>query len=203
MSSIDSKAFRNFTYGLFVITAKDGEKDNGCITNTAIQIADTPACISVSLNKNGLTHDMILKTGKFNLSFLTESAPMKVFQHFGFQSGRDINKFAECEVTMRTENGIIYVPKYTNTIVSGNVIQTIDRGSHTLFIASVDETIILNNEKSCSYSYYFEHIKPKPEQTEKHGWRCKICGYVHEDSELPADFVCPICKHGAEYFEKI
>ena len=134
-----------------------------------------------------------MKTGKFNISVLTEEVPFKVFQHFGFQSGRDVDKFADAPECVRSANGVYYVPKYANAFVSGNVIETYDYGTHTLFIADV------------TYSYYFEHIKPKPAPADenKKGFVCKICGYVYEGDELPADFICPLCKHGADDFEPL
>ena len=150
---------------------------------------------------------MIQRTDAFNLSVLTEEAPMKVFEHFGFQSGKNVNKFADCESENRTGNGILYIPKYTNAVISCAVVASVDCGTHTMFIADVTETKILSNVPSVTYQYYFDHIKPKPqpktEEKAQKGYVCKICGYVYEGEELPADFVCPICKHGAEDFEPI
>ena len=152
-----------------------------------------------------LKDDMIMKTGKFNISVLTEEVPFKVFQHFGFQSGRDVDKFADAPECVRSANGVYYVPKYANAFVSGNVIETYDYGTHTLFIADVTQAQILSEVPSVTYSYYFEHIKPKPAPADenKKGFVCKICGYVYEGDELPADFICPLCKHGAADFEPI
>lgn len=190
-------------YGLYVLTAKEGSKDNGCIINAVMQVTNQPAQIAVSVNKMNYTHDMIMHTGMFNISVLTEDTPFKVFQHFGFQSGRSMNKFEDCPSEHRTLNGILYIPKYTNGVISGKVRQTIDVGSHTIFLASVEETVNLSAEASLSYAYYHQHIKPKPQPAEKSGWRCKVCGYVYEGDELPSDFICPWCKHSAEDFERI
>ena len=202
--SMDPAAFFKLSYGLFVLTAREGEKDNGCIINTAQLLTDTPKRITIAVNKQNLTHDMILRTGVFNVSVLTEKVPFKVFQHFGFQSGRDTDKFAGWEGP-RSANGLCYLPEYTNALLSGRVISTADYGTHTLFVAEVTEARILSEEPSVTYSYYFQHIKPKPQpQAEKKkGFVCKICGYVYEGDTLPEDFICPLCKHGAADFEPL
>ena len=202
--SMDPAAFFKLSYGLFVLTAREGEKDNGCIINTAQLLTDTPKRITIAVNKQNLTHDMILRTGVFNVSVLTEKVPFKVFQHFGFQSGRDTDKFAGWEGP-RSANGLCYLPEYTNALLSGRVISTADYGTHTLFVAEVTEARILSEEPSVTYSYYFQHIKPKPQPQaeQKKGFVCKICGYVYEGDTLPEDFSCPLCKHGAEDFEPL
>lgn len=202
--SMDPAAFFKLSYGLFVLTAREGEKDNGCIINTTQLLTDTPKRITIAVNKQNLTHDMILRTGVFNVSVLTEKVPFKVFQHFGFQSGRDTDKFAGWQGP-RSANGLCYLPEYTNALLSGRVISTADYGTHTLFVAEVTEARILSEEPSVTYSYYFQHIKPKPQpQAEKKkGFVCKICGYVYEGDTLPEDFVCPLCKHGAADFEPL
>ena len=202
--SMDPAAFFKLSYGLFVLTAREGEKDNGCIINTTQLLTDTPKRITIAVNKQNLTHDMILRTGVFNVSVLTEKVPFKVFQHFGFQSGRDTDKFAGWEGP-RSANGLCYLPEYTNALLSGRVISTADYGTHTLFVAEVTEARILSEEPSVTYSYYFQHIKPKPQPQaeQKKGFVCKICGYVYEGDTLPEDFVCPLCKHGAEDFEPL
>lgn len=200
---IEKSSVFKLSYGLFVITAKDGEKDNGCIINTAQQITDNPLRISVTVNKSNYTHDMIMKTGEFNISVLTESTPFDVFKHYGFKSGRDTDKIPGNGMK-RSENGIVYLSEYTNAFISGKVIDTIDCGSHTLFIAEVSEAKVLSDARSVTYQYYFDNIKPKPQNSEKKkGFVCKICGYVYEGDELPDDFVCPICKHGASDFEPL
>jgi flavin reductase (DIM6/NTAB) family NADH-FMN oxidoreductase RutF len=204
-TGIDNAAFFKLSYGLFVLTAKDGDKDNGCIINTLIQITDTPKRISLAVNKNNFTHDMILKTGIFNASILGIETPFSVFQRFGFQSGRTVDKFAGVPEKKRSRNGILYEPRYANSFISGKIVGTSDYGTHTLFIADVTEAAVLNAVSSVTYQYYFDHIKPKPpvESSKKKGFVCKICGYVYEGDELPPDFVCPICKHGASDFEKL
>ena len=202
---IDNNAMFKFSYGLFVLTAKEGDKDNGCIINTAGQLTATPNRVQIAVNKGNYTHDMILHTGKFNISVLDEDVPFKVFQQFGFVSGRDTDKFADCDFTDRTQNGLKYLTKYSSAVISAKVISTVDCGTHTLFIADVTEAEILSNVPSVTYQYYFDHIKPKPAPAaeKKVGWVCKICGYVYEGEVLPPDFICPLCKHGAEDFEKL
>ena len=202
---VDPTTAFKFSYGLFVLTARDGDKDNGCITNTAIQITEKPFRISIAVNKANFTCDMILKTGEFNISILAESAPFSVFQQFGFQSGRDVNKFDGCGYDTRASNGIMYLPDNTTGVISGKVKDAYDYGTHMLFVADVTQAFVLSSEMSVTYQYYFAHIKPKPPapKEKKSGYVCRICGYVHEGDELPDDFICPLCKHGAEDFEKL
>ena len=204
---IEQDAMFKLSYGLFVLTSRD-EKDNGCIINTVMQITDSPKRISIAVNKANYTHDMIAKTGLFNLSVLTEEAPFKLFQHFGFQSGRTVDKFlpgGDYTFDERSDNGLLYLPQAANSFISGKVISAADYGTHTLFTADVTEARVLSNVPSATYAYYFSHIKPKPQPVEKNkkGWVCKICGYVYEGEVLPPDFICPLCKHGAEDFEPL
>ena len=201
MQALDPSAFFKLSYGLFVLTAREDDRDNGCIINTVTQITDTPKRISIAVNKANYTHDMILRTGMFNVSVLTESVPFKTFQHFGFQSGRTVNKFTGNEA--RSANGICYLTEHVNAFFSAKVVKAEDYDTHTLFTAEVTEAKVLSNEPSVTYSYYFEHIKPKPQpaQEKKRGWVCKICGYFYEGDELPADFVCPLCGVGKDMFE--
>lgn len=200
---LDGKAMFKLSYGLFVLTARDGAKDNGCIINTAAQLTSSPMRISITVNKANYTHDMIQKTGVFNVSVLSESTPFSVFQQYGFQSGRTADKLSGKEP--RTENGVAYLAEHANAVISGKVISTVDCGTHTLFIADVTEAHVLSKEASATYAYYFEHIKPKPQPAaeKKKGYVCKICGYVYEGETLPPDFVCPLCKHGADDFEPL
>jgi flavin reductase (DIM6/NTAB) family NADH-FMN oxidoreductase RutF len=198
---MDKNALFKLSYGLFVLTAKQDGKDNGCIINTVQQVTSDPMRISVTVNKANLTHDMVLATGEFNVSVLTEDAVFWIFQHYGFQSGRDVDKFANLPEA-RTANGIRFVEGCTNAVLSGKVIQTVDCGTHTLFIADVTEAKVLDNAPSVTYQYYFDHIKPKPEPAQQGKWVCKICGYVYEGDTLPPDFICPWCKHGVEDFER-
>ncbi len=198
---MDKSALFKFSYGLYVLTARQGDRDNGCIINTAGQLTNTPLQIQIAVNKQNLTHDMILETGVFNVSVLTQEATFWVFQHYGFQSGRDVDKFAGLPEA-RTANGLRYIQGCTNAVISGKVISAVDCGTHTLFVAEVTEAQVLSQEPSATYQYYFDHIKPKPAPAKKESWVCKICGYVYEGEELPEDFICPLCKHGAEAFEK-
>jgi len=203
--AIDPAAMFTLSYGLFVLTARDGEKDNGCIINTAMQITVQPQRISIAVNKANLTNEMIARTGEFNLSVLSESAPFRVFEQFGFHTGRDTDKFAGAAYCERAANGIRFVPEHTNSLLSARVSDSHDYQTHTVFIAELTEARVLSGEPSATYQYYFDHIKPKPRppQGSKKGFVCKICGYIHEGEALPEDFVCPICKHGAQDFEPI
>ena len=202
---VDQNALFTLSYGLFVVTAAEGEKHNGCIINTAMQLTDTPKRISITVNKANYTHDMILRTKKFNLSVLSQSVPFALFEQFGFKSGRDAEKFDGKYEIRISENGLVYLNQFANAFISGSVIQSIDCGTHTQFIADVTEARMLSAEPSVTYAYYFEHIKPKPQPAEdnKPGWVCKICGFVYEGENLPADYVCPLCKHGPEDFDRI
>lgn len=202
--TLSPEAFFKLSYGLFVLTAKD-ERDNGCLINTAQLLTDSPKRITVSVNKANLTRDIIEKTGTFNLSILTESVPFETIKAFGFVSGRDSDKFAGRNDTARSENGLIYITENTNAVISGKVIESIDCGTHTLFIAEVTEAKLISDENSVTYEFYQTHIKPQPNNLEekKKGYICKVCGYVYEGDTLPADFICPLCKHGVEDFEKI
>ena len=205
---MDKKAMYKLSYGLFVLTAKDGEKDNGCIVNTAIQAASAPNQISICVNKANYTHDMIMKTKEFTVSILSQEAKFELFKQFGFQSGRDVNKFDAFSACERGQNGIYYITEGTNAFISVKVDKTVDLGSHTMFIGEVTDTETLSEAPSVTYEYYLNHIKPKPEAvgTTKDGqtvWRCKICGYEYVGEELPDDFICPLCKHPASDFEKV
>ena len=208
---IDNKAIFNISYGLFVLVARQGEKDNACIINVAQQVTSDPLQLMICVNKANLTHDMVLKTLKFNLCPLSEEATMKPFQHFGFQSGRTVDKFVECETELRTDNGLRYLPKYINSVISCVVTKSIDLGTHTMFIARVMEAKVLTDSPSITYAYYQQHIKPSPRlevggrdgQTSdlKKKWVCEVCGYVYEGDEVPDDFICPWCKHGKADFK--
>ena len=200
---IAREAFFKLSYGMFVLTAAEGGKDNGCIVNTVAQVTDTPARVSVSVNKLNHTHGMILRSGMFNASVLSEAAAFAVFERFGFKSGRDTDKFAGAD-DPRAENGIRYITEAVNAVICCKVAKTLDCGTHTLFLADVTEAFTLSEAPSATYGYYFKHIRPKPPQTAKvakKAYICKICGYVYEGESLPADFICPLCKHGASDFE--
>lgn len=201
---VEQNAMFSLSYGLFVLTARDGAKDNGCIINTVTQLTDSPKRISIAVNKANLTHDMIVKTGEFNVSVLSNDAPFALFQHYGFQSGRNTDKFAGVQGMARSTNGIYYIPYCTSAFLSAKVTQTVEFETHTLFIADVTEAKLLSNVPSMTYAYYFANVKPKPAALQKQtGWVCKICGWVYEGEELPPDIVCPLCKHGAADFERL
>ena len=201
---MNTKALYNITYGVYLLSAKENGRDNACIINTAVQVANNPTRISIAAIKGNLTHDMILATGVFNLSSITSDAPYSLFQHFGMQSGYNVNKFADFTDVARSENGLFYLTKYANAVLSLKVTESYDLGSHTLFIGELTDSEVLSSGECCSYGYYQSTIKkaaPKP--IAKEGWKCKICGHVYEGKELPADYICPLCKHGASDFEKI
>ena len=203
---IEQTAMYKISYGLYVLTSTDGEKQNGCIVNTVSMITDNPKRIVVFVNKANYTDELIRKTGLINVSVLTEKTPFEVFKQFGFCSGRDTDKFAGKNYPT-TENGLYYLPEYANAVISAKVVDTCDYGTHSLFVAEVTEAKTLNQDKSVTYEYYQSNIKPKPQaqpkqEEEKEKWVCKICGYVHE-GELPEDFICPWCKHPASDFEKM
>ncbi len=203
---MDMKTMFNLTYGLFVLTAAAEGKESGCIINTAGQVTVEPNQISITVNKANFTHDLIRAGGTFNLSILDETASFDTFRHFGFQSGREVDKFAGYESCERSANGLYYVTAGTNGYISASVKQTMDLGTHTLFIASVEDMEVLSQVPSATYAYYQSHIKPKPEKPKTAGktvWRCVVCGYIYEGEELPADFICPLCKHPASDFEKV
>ncbi|MBS5326150.1 MAG: flavin reductase [Lachnospiraceae bacterium] len=199
---MDKKAMYKLTYGLFVLTAREGEKDNGCIINTAMQVTTTPNRMIVVVNKQNYTHDMILRTKKFNVSCLSEEATFDVFQHFGFQSGKDTDKMPDGSYP-RAENGIMYLKEKACAYISGNVVAETDLGTHTMFLADVTDAVVLSDAAPVSYSFYQKNIKPAPKPAEKKGWICKICGYIYEGDELPEDYICPICKHPASDFERL
>lgn len=200
---MDKNAMRALTYGLFVLTAK-GAKDNGCIINTAMQVTTSPNRISITVSKENYTHDIIRDTGVFNLSILDETTPFAIFEHFGFASGRNTDKFVG-DTMPRSANGLIYLPVYTTAFISGKVFQQIDLGTHTMFLADVTDGEVLDKTNSISYAYYHANVKPKPaaKEEKKAGWVCRICGYVYEGAQLPPDYICPLCKHGADDFEPI
>lgn len=203
---MDKKSVYKLSYGLFVLTASEGDRDNGCIVNTVIQLTSDPMQIAVTVNKGNLTHDMIKNTGKFNVSVIDNTAPFELFKHFGFQSGRESMKFGTPDsykfAPKYADNGLLYVSAYANAFMSGKVIKEIDLGTHTMFIAEMTDGEVLSDKPSMTYEYYQANVKPRSEK-KKTGWVCKVCGYVYEGDVLPDDFVCPVCRHGAVDFEKI
>ncbi len=210
MSESNKKAMYKLTYGLFVCTVRDEARANGCIINTALQVAADPNTISIALNKSSLTHEMLEKTRECNISVLSEEARFDIFKHFGLQSGRDVDKFAPDSPikSALADNSIPYITEGTNAYFSLKVKETVDLGSHTLFICEPAFMTVLSESKSCTYEYYQTHIKPAPEPvgTTPAGetiWRCRICGYTYVGEEIPDDFICPICGHNVDDFEKV
>ncbi|MBR6793529.1 MAG: flavin reductase [Clostridia bacterium] len=188
-------------YGLYVVTCREGEKDNGLIVNTVSQLTDNPVQVAVTVNKSNYSHGMIERTGKLNVNCLSVEAPFKVFEAFGFRSGRDVDKFADCNPN-RSENGLVVLPRYINAWLSLEVERYVDLGTHGMFICRVTEEKVVADTESMTYAYYHASVKPRP-QAKKKGYVCTICGYVYEGEELPEDFVCPLCQHGAQFFEEI
>lgn len=200
---MDMSVMFKIGYGLYVLTAKDDAKDNGCIINTVMQVTSNPLQVAIAVNKKNYTNEMIQKTRKFNLSILSEKADFEIYKHFGYQSGREVDKFASFTEAKRSPNGVLYITKGTNAYISAYVQQEVDLGTHSLFIAQLVAAESLSDDKSATYDYYQNFVKPKPENVAKKGWRCKICGYIYEGENLPADYICPICKHGAIDFERL
>ena len=198
----DMNALSSIGYGLYVVTSNDGKKDNGLIVNTVTQVSENPTKIAVTINKQNYSHHVIKQTGIMNVNCLSESAPFAVFECFGFRSGRNVNKFEGCE-PLHSDNGLIFLPRHINAFMSLKVEQYVDLGSHGMFICEITEARVINDEKSMTYAYYHENVKPKPDTQGKKGYVCKICGFIYEGEELPDDFICPLCKHGAADFEPI
>ena len=198
----DLTALFKIGYGLYVVTSNDGKKDNGLIVNTVTQVTDTPNRVAVTINKQNYSHHVIKQTGIMNVNCLSTAAPFKVFETFGFQSGRTVDKFADC-TPLRSDNGLVFLPRYINAFMSLKVEQYVDFGTHGMFICSITEARVISNAETMTYTYYQNNVKPKPQTNGKKGFVCKICGYIYEGDVLPDDFICPLCKHGAADFEPI
>ena len=198
----DLTALFRIGYGLYVVTSNDGKKDNGLIVNTVIQLTDTPNRVAVNINKANYSHHVIKQTGMLNVNCLSTEAPFSVFQQFGFQTGRSVDKFAD-QTVHRSDNGLVFLDKYINAFMSLKVEDYVDLGTHGMFICSVTEARVMSNQETMTYTYYQNNVKPKPETEGKKGFVCKVCGYIYEGDELPADYICPLCKHGAADFEPI
>ncbi|MBR3988561.1 MAG: flavin reductase [Clostridia bacterium] len=198
----DLSALFNIGYGLYVVTSNDGKKDNGLIVNTVTQVTNTPNRIAVTINKENYSHHIIKQTGIMNINCLTVDAPFSVFEKLGFVSGRNEDKFKDCE-PLRSDNGLVFLPRYINSFMSLKVEQYVDLDTHGMFICSITESRVISDRETMTYSYYHENVKPKPETEGKKGYVCKICGYIYEGDTLPEDFICPLCKHGAVDFEEI
>ncbi len=198
----DLSALFNIGYGLYVVTSNDGKKDNGLIVNTVTQVTNSPNRVAVCINKQNYSHHVIKNTGIMNVNCLSVEAPFSVFENFGFRSGRNVDKFADC-TPLRSDNGLIFLPKYINSFMSLKVEDYIDLDTHGMFICSVTEARVVSDKETMTYTYYQNNVKPKPETEGKKGWVCKVCGYIYEGDELPDDFICPLCKHGVADFEPI
>ena len=196
---MDLSALNKIGYGLYVITSFDGKKHNGFISNSVMQVSSNPVQIAVSINKQNYSHDVIKATGKLNVNILTEDAPFATFKQFGFQSGREVDKFYGEEV-ITSVNGLAIYNKNTNACLLLKVENYVDTVTHGLFICTIEESAVLSERETMTYSYYHKNVKEKPKI--KNAYVCKICGYVYDGESLPTDFICPLCKHGAEYFEK-
>ena len=206
MSELDLSALFNIGYGLYVITSREGERDNGMICNSVMQLTSAPERIGVTINKSTHTHGIIQRTGKMNINCLSTDAPFKVFEAFGFRSGRDVNKFEGC-TPERADNGIAVLPKYINSYISLEVESYVDLETHGMFICTVKEAKNVTRVESMTYAYYHKNVKPKKavaeEKAQKRGYVCTICGFVYDEDDIPSDYVCPICNHGREVFEKL
>lgn len=198
----DLTALFKIGYGLYVVTSNDGKKDNGLIVNTVSQVTNTPNRVAVTINKDNYSHHVIKQTGIMNLNCLSTDAPFKVFETFGFQSGRTADKFTEWK-PMHSDNGLAFLPRYINSFMSLKVEQYVDLDTHGMFICTITEARVISNVETMTYTYYQNYVKPKPQTEGKKGFVCVVCGYVYEGDELPDDFVCPLCKHGAADFEPI
>ena len=199
---MDKSVMFKIGYGLYVLTAREDEKDNGCILNTLMQVTENPLTVIASINKHNYTCDMVMRTGQFNVSMLTVETPFSIFEQFGFHSGRDTNKFSESKTVNRSENGIVYLSEFINAYISCKVINSFDFGTHTLFHAEVFDAKDISNIDSLTYAYYHSNVKPKPKPVGETAWRCNICGYVYKGDFLPEDYVCPLCQHGVSDFVK-
>ena len=199
---MNTNALFKIGYGLYVVTSNDGKRDNGLIVNAVSQVTDNPNRIAVTINKANYSYHVIKQTGKMNVNCLSTDAPFKIFETFGFQSGRSQDKFAGMEYG-KSDNGLPYLSRYINAFMSLEVEQYVDFESHGMFICKVTEARVLSDKETMTYTYYQNNVKPKPETEGKKGYVCKICGYVYEGDTLPDDFVCPLCKHGAADFEPI
>lgn len=203
---MNTLAVNKINCGMYILTSKDGDFNNGCIINTVMQVTSQPLKIAITVNKSNYSTEIIEKTGLFNVSCIDESANFSIFENFGFHSGRDTDKFSNFSAYKKAENGIYYITEHTNAFLSAKVVDKIDVGTHIMFIAEVTDADVLSEIPSASYSYYHTNIKPKPkkqENSDKVRWVCKICGYIYEGDELPEDFICPICGHPASDFEKM
>lgn len=200
-NNINPSALFNIGYGLYIVTAKNGDKDNACIVNTVTQLTDKKLRVAVTINKANLTHDMVKNTGMMNVMCLSEETPFEIFEYFGFQSGRDTEKFVTPNLK-RSDNGLVVIENYSNAYFSLKVEQEVDLDTHTMFICEVTEAKVVSDKPTMTYAYYHANVKPKPQKKSK-GWVCTICGYVYEGEELPDDFICPLCKHGVDAFERI
>ncbi len=198
----DLTALFKIGYGLYVVTTNDGKKDNGLIVNTVSQVTSSPNRVAVVINKQNYSHHVIRQSGVLNVNCLSVDAPFSVFENYGFRSGRTVDKFAGQEV-LRSDNGLVFLSRYVNAFMSLKVEQYVDLDTHGMFICSITEARVLSDKETMTYTYYQQNVKPKPETAGKKGFVCKICGYVYEGDELPEDFVCPLCKHGAADFEPI
>lgn len=199
---LDMSALFDIGYGLYVVTSNDGVRDNGLIVNTVSQLTSSPERIGVTINKQNYSFETIKRTGIMNVNCITTDAPFAVFEAFGFRSGRDTDKFEGC-APKRSDNGLVYLPKYINSYFSLKVVDFVDLGTHGMFICSVTEACVISKAETMTYTYYHKYVKPKPKTEKKKGYICTVCGFIYDEGELPEDYVCPICKHDASVFEEI
>ena len=198
---VDPRALFRIGYGLYLVTAKEGDRDNGLIVNTVTQLTNTPNRVAVTINRTGLTHEMILRTGRMNVNCLSVDTPFSIFEQFGMKSGRTVDKFRDFDL-LRTSNGLALLPNYVNAFLSLEVEQYVDLGTHGMFICAVTDAQVMGDAPTMTYDDYYTRVKPKPDKKKK-GFVCRVCGYVYEGDELPKDFICPLCLHGADDFEPL
>ena len=144
-----------------MLTARDSDKDNGCIVNTCVQVASEPTRLMISCQMGNLTREIIEKTGKFNVSVLTEDVPFETIRHFGMQSGRDVDKFSGLGSVARSCNGLYYLTENVNAMFSCEVREKKDLGSHMMFIGEITESKVLGKGAPCTYAHYHKAIKPR------------------------------------------
>jgi ferric-chelate reductase [NAD(P)H] len=157
---VDRKAFRDLSYGLYIVTSFKEDRLNGQIVNTVIQVTSEPPWVAVIINKKNLTHEFIVKSKVFGVSVLEESAPMTFFGPFGFKSGRDFDKFDKVSFK-RGSTGCPLITDHSLSVLEAEVIDRLDLGSHTIFIADVLSSEVLKPGRPLTYQFYHEHLKGK------------------------------------------
>ena len=213
---MDKKVLRNLSYGVYVVTSKDKDRNIGCVANSIMQVTSNPSVIALSINHDNYTNKIIKETNIFGVSILKERADANIIGTFGFKSSKDTDKFNNIDY-----KEILGIPVLKDTCgyMICKVIDTMETSTHTIFLGQVIESGDYTSENAMTYKYYHEYLKgsspknaptyeeksiisaDKDNKTKK--WKCSICGYIYEGDELPDGFVCPICGVGKEKFELI